>query len=60
MNEINSQQITPDESDKCVACGVQLQMWTDTQTGDNLPPGGLTETFIECPSGCDIPDSEVL
>ena len=38
----------------CKKCREPLDIRTERQDGDNLPPGGLSETFIECPSGCEV------
>lgn len=52
----------PNETERCPACGSRLQIHTETHTGDNIPPGGFTEIWIECPNGCDIdhPESRIL
>lgn len=39
---------------QCPKCGEQLKVIVEHQDGDNIPPGGFTETFVECPNGCDI------
>lgn len=38
----------------CPQCGADLIIRVEHQSGANIPPGGFTETFVECPNDCDL------